>query len=306
MDVEVEQSAKRQKVEPVKRGPRRKFWVFTWQFSKDGIGFTEDEPSDNWMEVTRYFSMNCTHVSMQEELGSKEGRYHIQGFAAFKKALRFSEIKELRAISWSQPSKASELSNVAYTTKSDTSVPGGIWWSKGFDQLEDIKPYSVLYPWQKEVWDMCKTKCRDNRSIYWYYDEAGNAGKTTLVKSMAHHLGAFYSEGKTSTTAYRITQMRKKPQVCLLNYRRTQEGYTNYNSIEGMKDGLLATDKYEGGACIWDSPHVIVFANFVPKLTAVTKERWIVRSLTGREYKTLTLAEIDAHNNKSSDPAYIF
>lgn len=292
-----EPPTKKAKVEkPPARCPKRKYWVFTWFGTTEGMGFTEDEPSDDWMLITRYFSMHATHASMQEET-TKDGKHHLQGFVAFKKGTRFKETKELQAIKWCNASLASELSNKNYTTKSDSAVPGGIWWSKGFAKLTCIKGYSELYEWQREIWDMVKQPCLDDRTVYWYYDQKGGNGKTALIKSLMHHMDAFYFEGKTSDIGNRILALRHKPTICVMNLRRTQEGHVNYNAIEALKDGLISSGKYEGGACIWDPPHLVVMANFCPKLEGVTKERWVVRKLDDGKYTTLSEEDIVRYHN---------
>lgn len=255
---------------------RRQYWLFTWQGSEKGMGF--DENSNIWKMTVRYLTMHCTHASMQEEKAPTTGRHHIQGFCAFpnKQAKRFPEIKELKHISWCHPTNASEKSNKKYTQKSETAVPGGLWFHKGFNVLKNVLGYQDLYPWQKAIWDMVKVDCKDDRSIHWFCDEEGNAGKSSLVKAMIHHMDAFLFEGKTGDIANRVVAQRVKPKVCLMNLRRSQEEHVNYNAIESLKDGIMATGKYEGGQCIFDSPHVVVFANFMPDRSKLSRDRWKV------------------------------
>lgn len=255
-----------------KRVPMAKYWVFTWHGGTDGMGFDED--SDEWQTVCRYMGMYSSHCSMQEEKAPTTGRHHIQGFVAFKERKRFPEIKDLQLISWSKKCLASEKSNKAYTSKSDTAVPGGLLYRKGFTVLKSILSYGELRPWQKEIWDMVKEECTDDRSIYWYYDEHGGAGKSRLIKSLIYHMNAFLFEGKTSDIANRLVQAREAPKICLMNLRRTQETHVNYNAIEALKDGLVATGKYEGGQKIFDPPHVLVFANFLPDFKSLSIDRF--------------------------------
>jgi len=43
--------------------------------------------------------------------------------------------------------------------------------------------------------------------------------------------------------------------------------------MEELKDGVLFSGKYESKTKIYDIPHVIVFANFLPKENALSKDR---------------------------------
>lgn len=255
---------------------KRKYWGFTWY-----CGEQMTRESVVWKTIERYFVMKCTHASMQEERCPTTGRRHIQSFAAFDKAARFREIKELKPIlhGWTYICTASEKSNKKYTQKSETAVPGGLWFTKGFVKLTCVRDYPDLYPWQQSVWDMVKEPCDDDRTIYWYWDAEGNKGKTALIKSLVHHMNAFLFEGKTADIANRVVNMRIPPTICIMNLRRSQEGHVNYNAIEALKDGLLATGKYEGGQTIFDSPHVVVFANFEPDTSALSADRWHVVNL---------------------------
>lgn len=267
------------KDEDKKRVVPKKYWVFTWHGGVEGMGFDAESPI--WKETCRYITMNCTHASFQEERCPMTGRHHIQGMVAFEKKKRFNEIKELKHISYNQAAKASELSNKAYTTKSETAVPGGLWYVKGFTIIKKVlTPEQIAQrPWQKMIWDMCKTECDDDRSIYWFWESEGGKGKTAMVKALIHHMDAFYFEGKTSDIAFRITQKRLPPKIALMNLRRSQETHVNYNAIESLKDGLVATGKYEGGQKIFDPPHVIVFANFAPETSALSADRWKIYNI---------------------------
>jgi hypothetical protein len=54
----------------------------------------------------------------------------------------------------------------------------------------------------------------------------------------------------------------------------------NYGAIEQIKNGLLFSGKYEGGQCVFNQPHVIVFANAEPKEEQMSMDRWDIREIS--------------------------
>lgn len=285
----------------------KKYWIFTWQGGEDGMGFDMD--SDEWKLITRYFSLNSTHASMQEEKCPTTGRHHIQGFVAFTKKKRFPEVQELTPISWCHAATASEKSNKAYTTKSETSVIGGLSYTKGFTVLRNIITPAQIQerPWQYEIWNAVKDECTDDRTINWIFDEEGNHGKTALIKSIIHHHpngNVLLFEGKTVDIANRIVNQREPPRVCLMNLRRSQDGHVNYNAIECLKDGLVSSGKYEGGQKIFDSPHVYIFSNFYPDTSKLSKDRWRIIKLENGGSREIVVGKRPANSASGVTDGY--
>lgn len=265
------------------RCPKKMYWHFTWQGGTEGMGFTYD--SGVWKEVTRYFSLYATHVWMQEEKSPSTGRHHIQGFCGFEKGTRFREVECLKCISWCKSTKGSEKSNKKYCSKTETALPGGMFWHKGFAVCTTVKDYSDLWPWQQWVWNLVKNKCTDTRNIYWFYDPDGNNGKTTLVRALMFHLDAFKFSGKTVDVNNRLINMRNPPNICIINITRSKEDYINYDSLEEVKDACPDSGKYEGGQKVFDPPHVLVFANRLPEFEKLTQDRWVVFELKDKDMK---------------------
>ncbi len=180
-----------------------------------------------------------------------------------------------------------------YCSKLDTRVDGP--WSHGFPEIPseplDILKYEDLYVWQKQVWDMCNEE-PDNRKIYWYFDPEGCAGKTQLCKSLVYYHNAFIFGGKSRDIASRVCQMPGSPKLCVMNVSRTHEKFVSYEALEQLKDGMLQSGKYEGGQKIFNSPHVLVMANFEPEWSAMTKDRWAVYKLqkVGDAYESVPFA----------------
>jgi hypothetical protein len=167
-----------------------------------------------------------------------------------------------------------------YVTKEETRVDGP--WSKGFAWLPAAPIRTIkrqdMYAWQREVVDIVERE-PDDRKIHWFYEPDGNMGKTALAKWLVVHKGAFLFKGGSNDMANRIIA-NGAPKICVMNLARTQENYVSYQTLEDIKDGLVCSGKYEGGQLAFDSPHVLVFANFRPDETKLSLDRWdIVRLL---------------------------
>lgn len=121
----------------------------------------------------------------------------------------------------------------------------------------------------------------NDRTILWYYDEAGGCGKTAMAKHILHTFQdcLFLSGGNFKDASYQIIKQKQDPKVILVNLPRTSEGRVSYASFEAIKDGLIQSGKYEGGYRIYAPPHLVVMANFVPELSALSLDRWDIRYL---------------------------
>lgn len=168
-----------------------------------------------------------------------------------------------------------------YCSKKETRVNGP--WSKGMVGIQ-CKPPTLIekeafHPWQLELVETIEGPT-DDRIIYWYYDPVGGAGKTQLCKYLVYHHNAFLFGGKAGDMASRIIMMESDVELAIMNIPRTHKDFVSYQTIEAIKDGLIMSGKYEGGQKLFDSPHVIVFANFLPDRTAMTEDRWKIKTLS--------------------------
>lgn len=59
----------------------------------------------------------------------------------------------------------------------------------------------------------------------------------------------------------------------MFNLARSLEDAVSYQAIEQLKDGVCFSSKYEARLKSFPPPHVIVFANFAPKLEADVKSK---------------------------------
>lgn len=129
-----------------------------------------------------------------------------------------------------------------------------------------------LRPWQEAVKNMIDVEPHD-RQILWVYDPAGGTGKTIMSKWLVDHHGAFYTNGGKHTD---IVHAYDGERVVIFDYVRESEGYVNYGVMEALKNGIMFSPKYESGMKRFDTPHVVVFANFYPASGKLSEDRLVI------------------------------
>lgn len=240
-----------------KRMNAARFWCFTG-YGVDGSNVSKVLGQEG------YFHMG-------EEICPTTGRIHLQGFFQARQKMRPSEKFSALKFHW-EPCKGSEKQNMRYTGKDGKVLTN-------MDIVED--PLAGKKPWkfQEEVLELINEK-PDDRSIHWYWEPEGCAGKTTLMKSICmHREDVIVVDGKAADAKYMIASMRRKPKVVFMNLTRTREDFVSYEAIEAIKDGIFASTKYESSMVIMNSPHFIVFANFEPDYNKMSGDRWRVNRI---------------------------
>lgn len=259
---------------PSPASKRIRKWFFTLN------GYTTDD-------ITRLHSTLPTHV-FQEETGDG-GNKHLQGCVSFKEGKTFSAAKkaiDIRAhiepvIDWD--------SAIRYCTKTETRT--GQIYSLGIPipkKLKDIIKEQGPNPLQKHLLGLLDQPPND-RTIFWVYDSEGNTGKTTLAKHIVDNRNAIYVGGKASDIKYAVKewlQTHDGIDYILFDLTRAMQNKMSYTALEEVKNGIFFCTKYESGMCRYDSPHVMVFANYEPEYDLLTKDRWHVINCQRIEYES--------------------
>jgi hypothetical protein len=180
---------------------------------------------------------------------------------------------------------------VNYCSKEETRT-GSIYanidyakYKKGKKRVKLVDPLDgkELFSWQNDVINLIDT-APDDRTVYWFWDGAGCTGKTALAKHICiMHSDAIYISGSAKDMEYGIAQYMEKngfgPRVCILNIPRSKENFVSWAGIEEIKDGILFSKKYESRMLMFNSPHVIVFANTPPDESRLSRDRWRIREI---------------------------
>lgn len=134
-----------------------------------------------------------------------------------------------------------------------------------------INEYGKYLPYQQQIIDIVEKK-PDKRKIIWIYDPVGNNGKTELCKHLCCNNNFLrLTNGKTNDISYVW-----KGQHVVFDFSRSQEEVINYGVLEDLKNGMVTSYKYESCVKHFDIPHLFVMANFLPNISKMSLDRWLI------------------------------
>lgn len=209
----------------------------------------------------------------QIEVG-ETGTKHIQGYGYFKNPRSFGSLKKKLPRAHIEICRNPQAS-IGYCQKLEGRLEGP--WLKGF--AKPLKIIDKLYKWQQDIEDLINTEA-DDRTIHWVVDTEGNKGKTALAKYLVTKYNALYMTGKAADCKYLISKYfegddeRKNNLICIFDYTRSIENYVSYQGLEEIKNGIFMNTKYECEMITFNSPHIVVLANFEPDITKLSEDRW--------------------------------
>lgn len=227
---------------------------------------------DDLVQISSICTKNCKIAVIGSEVG-EQGTPHLQGYLEFKTKSRPKSVFTCDKIHW-EKSKGNMDDNIRYCSKE-----GNVVFSKGCPK--PIKVITELYAWQKSIEDIILSE-PDDRTIHWYWDFEGNIGKSQFIKyCVVKHKVLFCSGGKHSDLMNLVSNQDMDATNCVMfDIPRANEGNVSYSALESMKNGLVCNTKYETCVKVFNSPHIICFANFPPtdkeKLSA---DRWHIVNL---------------------------
>lgn len=79
----------------------------------------------------------------------------------------------------------------------------------------------------------------------------------------------------------------------MIDIPRINKDCISYASLESIKNGLICNTKYETGSKVFNSPHLIIFANSPPNECKLSKDRWKITNLRGEDDISLYNSFID-------------
>lgn len=199
---------------------------------------------------------------------TKDGRNHFQGYIESPNKIRpIERLKLPKQIHW-ETAKGDRDSNLKYCSKE----------GNYFTNMKIKKPLKILdeeklFSWQKRIIEIISQEA-DDRTINWFWERNGCAGKTTFAKYLAHKYGAIPLEGKKNDILYCAAEFESD--IYIWDIERSMETYISYGALEKIKNGFFMCSKYESKPIIRNPPHVICFANFPPKRNELSEDRWNV------------------------------
>lgn len=245
------------------RCKKSRAWCFTWP-----------NPPKNFVEQLRSEFGNFNYVFQLEETSV----VHVQGVMRYPNP-RANWPVIANGIHWERC--RNWRNSVKYCTKLDTRIDGpwsnvpGLQWRKSLvDPLRGVE----LYGWQKDIVDLMK-KDIDFRTVHWYWEPNGCAGKTSLARHMRIKYGSkvLYVNGLSRDILCSFAkQLDEGIDIELIFFGLTRQDMNkvSYKSLEIFKDGIGFSGKYESASLCFNPPHVVVFANFPPDNRCLSEDRW--------------------------------
>lgn len=245
------------------KNPWPKYQLYCWFFT---LKYEESQLSQLW----NLLNSIAKKFTFSGEIG-ESGYKHWQGCFSLKTKEYFETVKNYFPNSIHLEPCKNFFKSENYCKKEETHIEGPYDEKSVF-----IKTISVLKDWQAKIRDMC-LKEPDDRSIYWFWEPDGCKGKTVFCKYMAvKHDAIVLGNGAFKDIAMAIPN---DPKIILFNITRDLEERINYSAMEAVKDGLIFSSKYESKTKVFNCPHVVVFANFEPRLESMSRDRWQITRL---------------------------
>jgi hypothetical protein len=250
-------------------------WCFTW--NNYDIDLFNVSMSPKLYEKCRLFIVG-------DEIGSLNNVKHLQGYIEFKKKQRPLELFNFtKNIHW-EKAKGDLNSNINYCSKEKVLLSYGLPEPKPIPK--PIKIIEKLYDWQIDIENYIKTE-PDDRTIRWYYSDEGNIGKSQFCKyAVVNYKCLYCSGGKYNDIMNLVFNQNMDETNCVIfDLPRCHKGAISYASLESIKNGLVCNTKYETGSKVFNSPHIIIFANFPPEnIENLSIDRWQIFKYTNNTF----------------------
>lgn len=118
------------------------------------------------------------------------------------------------------------------------------------------------HAWQQDILRIVDHCSPQRRAVYWFWEETGNIGKSTIVRELILKRGAMVLQGAVKDMACAYQKMYAP--ICIFDLCRSQQecliGVMQF--IEQLKNGFYCAAKYDSDMEVFPCPHVFCFANF--------------------------------------------
>jgi hypothetical protein len=183
--------------------------------------------------------------------------------------------------------KGSTSSNVNYVYAVDKVYEGGfVLYNKNciVPERYDITVSEFwnniqLRTFQKEILGLV-SKPSDRRTIFYFWEEEGNMGKTILAEYLHIFHGAIITGGKSEDMKHAISRWTEitgvNPVIIIVDAARSDKlNADSCKALEAIKNGLFFDGKYESAmAHSFVKPHILIFSNFPPVKEFFSDDRW--------------------------------
>ncbi len=144
---------------------------------------------------------------------------------------------------------------------------------KNMEAMENLeKKYAKTEwkEWQTFIIDWATKEAIHDREVMWITDIDGGQGKTFLSKYLITQGAIRFENGKSADIKYAY----QGQETVIFDYSRSCMDRVNYEVIESIKNGVMFSPKFESTMKIFNIPRVIIFANFNPDESKLSRDRW--------------------------------
>jgi len=246
--------------------------LYCWSWTIPVSDFTVEE-------LWSLLSQKAKKFTFSHEKGKEKSEKHPDGYEHYQGCMSlitkeyFKTVKNMFGDNAHIEPTKHIIAAIKYCEKLDETHVAGPW----NQDKRPIKTITVLREWQLLAVERMLSEA-DDRTIDWYWDPKGGAGKTKVAKYMAvHHNATIITNGGVRDIAFMLPD---NPKIVIMNLTRSKEEKVAYEAIESVKDGLITCAKYESKTKYFECPHVSIFANFKPNMRLLTKDRWNIIQLS--------------------------
>lgn len=156
-------------------------------------------------------------------------------------------------------------------------------------KIQEVAPPRLDWEWQLELVDYVMGPVH-KRHIIWIWDPVGNTGKTDVCKYLGITrpnetliVNAMGGARDFATIVKGAVDRGWNWNTVIVDLPRDAETKSIYEPLEAVKNGFVTATKYQGMTVMGNAPHVIVLANFPPEQHRMSKDRWVIRKIEGKE-----------------------
>lgn len=249
---------------------RARSWFFT--YNNPDLTFDQFQSLFDGHEIVKFVG--------QRERGEETGTEHYQGVVQFNSKKSLGQLKHIdQKPHWEVCKSLKDA--LEYCTKEETRIEGP--WCTGWERPRPIKRISMddFAPWMVGTWGTLRGE-PDPRKILWIWEPIGNVGKTQFARKYCLEHNGLLVGGKASDIKHAVAKYvaKRRLEVVFFDIPRTAEGYVSYDAIECVKNGMFFSAKYDSDMCIFNTPHVVVFANFEPERAKLSEDRWDIKEIS--------------------------
>lgn len=265
---------------------------FRWCFTLNNYSIQEID------DVLFFLKEHCKKWTFQEEIGEEETP-HLQGCFWLKKKLYLKDLKGLMSSrAHFEPMKGTDSQSREYCNNIEKRN-GKLWefgWSdkknEYFKKLMD-KISTTLHPWQDDLSELLHCE-PDDRTIYWIKSEPG-CGKTSFCKwKILTENWLYLKKAKYNDIMnYIYNADTETARGIFIDLTLENENNISYSALESIKDGMIFNSKYETGFKMIQPLHCVVFANVMPDVGKLGKDRWKIYTIDEVKNELLPVESVE-------------